>query len=436
MTAPESEETRHSSLQTGQALSVVANLSEEELAAQFQYSAVVKMTIAQTPVVSHQPSVTSKFNVSAQMYRAVVHPVGMCASNAHSMCEQCVSLKRAARIVRKFPDDVSAIFQNYFSILSKMSTNHFTRRIIADHQCYDNQIVTMKHEIRRAAHTVCNTLSQQQRGMIFGWLEPKREDYDRQQRTEKRDAKYAPMFEESEDFETQALGPIEHLRGNCDESNSMCDDCASLRKAYRISKWHQDRTMAAYALFWRVAGRVTSAQGRYMLKEMKDDIPNMTITGVYLAINSYFIHAPQLGVNGSTMLEMHDVLKERQMKLEGFHERAPPNIYENIKEDDFVAQVFDFHISPSVRVECPTIDKITDMLSKLIVNNNLGVNPADWARRLASFVLMIVQLCTESSLVNKMAAVAQFLTHFHLPGIGLFRGYAQQLAQVFQTAVE
>lgn len=435
MTTLESEETCHSSLQTGPALSVVANLSEEELAAQFKYSAVVKTTIAQTSVVTHQPLVTSKFNVSAQMYRAVDHPIGTCASNAQSMCEQCVSLKRAARIVRKMPDHASAIFQNYFIVLSKMSTNAFTRRIIADHQCYENQIVTMKHEIRRAAHAVCNSLSQQQRGMIFGWLEPKREDYNRQQRTEKRDAKYAPMFAES-DFETQALGPIEHQRGDCDESNSMCDDCASLHKAYVIGKWHRSRVVAAYALYWRIAGRVTSAQGRYMLKELKDHIPNMTLVGVYQAINSYFIHAPQLGVNGSTMTEMYDLLKLRQMKLEGFHERAPSNIYENIEEGDFKAQMLDFHVSPTVSIECPTIDKITDMLSRLIVNNNLGVNPADWARRLASFVLMIVQLCSESSLVNKMAAVAQFLTHFHLPGIGVFRGYAQQLAQVFQTAVE
>lgn len=365
---------------------------------------------------------TGSTNVRAA-YGDLAHVAGSCSSL--SLCVQCASLRKTIKMMRKIPACSEDIITRYYMCLGAMSMHDFHARIAQDQLTFNNQDIFMKAQIVRGLAYNKKYLTKDMTMILRSFMVNDRDTTRVVERRSARDFKYQMQHET--EFEAQALGPIEHARGDCDETDSMCDDCVSLRKCYVISKRMPDRTAAAYGLVFRILERMSREQAHHFVQMSRWYVSQNTTAACADFLTYHFVYCNPLGGNTTEKLALYEMHKVRQKNL---LTRSESDGYVNI-EKAWKAQAL-----VGVEFKCSSIDKITDMLQSLITNNNIGVDPSEWARRLTSFVLMILQLCAQSSILIKITAVAQFLTHFHFPGLSSFQGYARQLAQVFQTAVD
>jgi len=350
--------------------------------------------------------------------------------NNLSLCEQCGSLRKSIKLMRKLPDYIEMVIEHYYTLLGRLNMHMFHTRLSQDRLTFDNQTNVMQAQIARGISKYRASLSDEKRAYLRNIMivnHSKRTiDVDRRVA---RDQKYETAFV------AEGLGPIEHARGDCTEYYSMCADCLSLHKCFTMAKRCPERRNAGYSLFWRIFEQSPPRQARMYVEQSIHWAKMATENAANEFLETYFMYAPELGPNYSEMNDLYNMFKERQSYLVAQRERlvAAAKKMPSPPEGKFTAQAW---FTPQVEIKFPTIDKITDMLNRLIIDNNITVDPTQWARRLTSFVLMLMQLCAESSLFIKVTAVAQFLTHFPLPGLQTFRGYAQRLAQVFQDALE
>lgn len=370
---------------------------------------------------SQQPKDVAHYPIS--------HEKGNCCDKL-SCCIDCVTLNRLVKSMNKLPNQIEEIVEQYYYCLGKMPTHQFCARVNQDKLTFAKQNAYMRAQLVRGLQRYDKHIATKFRtGMLREFMI---EDKDNKQQTIERARARDQKYESK--FVAQGLGPIEHARGACDEDFSMCIDCLSSRKCYAIMKRCPDRANAAYSFLWRTIEIMPTQQCQLFANATKHWMNMATYAEVTKLLQTYFIYSLEMGPNYYQKSLMYEAIKARQLYLEkrtGVSNDSPALHTKNMMEKPFVAQAFatiDFNI--------PSLDRITDMLSRLITDNNINVNVGEWTRRLASFVLMLIQLCAESTLFIKVTAVAQFMTHFNLPGLSVFRGYAQQLAQVFQTAIE
>lgn len=339
----------------------------------------------------------------------IVHNLGEC--NHMSLCAQCCTMRKTIKIMHKTKDRLEELVEQYYMSISKMSTHNFCIRTTQDSATFANQNVYMRAQFVRGLGRYTSGMSKYRTKLLRDFMIP--DDDNKQhtiERTRARDLKYETAFM------AEGLGPIQHARGDCSEQFSMCEDCISMHKCYSMGKQISSRLMAGYGLFWRILETLPSPQARAIASDTVHYINTYaTSAGVQQMLTSNVIYSEELGPNYS---EKSSILEALRKKRDAF-------------ETPFKAQAF-----ASIDLNIPTLDRITETLNRLITHNNIAVDTSVWARRMTSFVLMLMQLCAQSTVFIKLTAVAQFLTHFDLPGLTAFRGYAQQLAQVFQTAVE
>lgn len=347
----------------------------------------------------------------------ISHPKGECKDRV-TICSECVTLKRAIRTMRYFKDQIEEIIEFYYVCLGKMPTHMCCIRAEQDQLTFAKQNEFMRAQLARGLIRYSKHLGTKYRSKMFrDFMIDERDHKDiKIERGRSRDLKYESKFL------AQGLGPIEHARGDCSDYWSMCEDCCSIRKCYTMGKQVPARLTSGYGLFWRLIAIMRPQQAEALCIDTIAWIQVSTLNCVNDALRTYFMYSNDLGANYWIEHRIYEALKKRQIEL------SPHK-----NETKFVAQAFTL---AQIDFSCPSLDRLTDMMNRLIVNNNIGVDAGAWARRMTSFVLMLMQLCAESSLFIKITAVAQFLTHFDLPGLASFRGYAQQLAQVFQAAVE
>lgn len=359
-----------------------------------------------------------EFNKNTERFRLrkLTHETTMC--EALSMCQSCATLKKTIKLSRKMPERDAEVWTTFYQLCSDMSDHTFQLRVTQDRMTFDAQTVQLRAFIVRRYTNNREKLTTHRRQMIRAYMvreDNKQHDIDRQKA---RDRKYASET----DFEAQGLGPIEHARGDCTEMWSMCDDCCTCAKVFSISKMVHERAAAAHALYWRIVDRASREYTQHIVDSAKYWLQTTSYRGTREWLHYYYIYAPLFGPNFDCKVLLFELVNKRDAELE-----------KQNKKHQFVAQARTLAV---VEFAIPALDRITETLNNLITTNVVGVDPHIWARRLTSFVLMLMQLCAESSLFIKMTAVAQFLTHFHFPAMASLRGYAQQLAQVFQTAVE
>lgn len=357
----------------------------------------------------------------------LTHVIGMC--DQVSLCLKCGSLRKTLKLMRKIPQRTENIIERYYVCLGMMSMNDFYGRTAQDQLTFTNQTVPMRAQLTRGLKYYKHHLTKDMTTVLRRYMI---DDHDKRahdtNRTNARDFKYAAMHDQETEFHSQGLGPIEHVRGDCEEQYSMCSDCVSVRKCYVIGKISCQRRAAAYGLFHRLLVAMEPPQARQLVVDSKWFIEQCTENAVDWYLTYHYIYAATLGPNFAERSQIRDLHYTRKNYLKQKNSKSE---YRYELENPWKAQaIFD------VEFKCSSIDRITDMLSNLITSNNIGVDPTEWARRLTSFVLMLIQLCAQSTLLIKMTAVAQFLTHFHFPGLETFHGYARQLAQVFQAAVD
>lgn len=347
-----------------------------------------------------------------QMKLPITHELGKCSRL--SLCKDCVTLRKCVKMMGHMKNQLEEIVEEYYCCLGKVTDVAFCVRVAQDSQTFSKQNQYMKAQFVRGLLRYSKLLGTKYRS---GRLREhfildhtmKQESIRRQ---EARDAKYESAFY------AEGLGPIEHARGDCTEDASMCQDCVSLHKVHKIMKRTPERAKAALGLYWRVLESVPEKFAQHMVQDAKYWIPTLSDRAVELIIASVEMFCETLGPNYWQRSEILALVRESHTRRIGQHEKK------------FVAQAWasvDFNIS--------SVDRLTDTLNRLFVDRGVGVDVNLWSRRMASFVLMLMQLCAESSVFIKITAVIQFLTHFDIPGLSTFRGYAEQLAQVFQAAL-
>jgi hypothetical protein len=387
----------------------------------------------------------SPISVVSQHSVSLVHVEGEC--NHLSVCSICISLKKIIKLMRKLPHNSEQAVEAYYLVLGKMPTHQYCARIAQDELTLAKQTIVMRSQISRGYKKYHNHIGSSYRAnMLRVMLSDEHSDkrMTKSQRMTSRDLKYEfesdfvaqgacmsrasgndpEYWREHSGFMTDdtASTPIEHERGNCNERYSMCDDCCSLGKVHAIADDSRKRADPAYGLFWRIIERVPTRLCDAIVWETGQYLPHLTIQEINTFLLKYFIYAPPYGGNEKQQRKLFDM----------FHERRNQMMCKDIPiESPFVTQAI-----ASIDVNFPSLDRITDLLNRMITANHVNVDPTLWSRRLTSFILMIMQLCAQSSLFIKITAVAQFMTHLNLPSLGTLRGYAQQLAQVFQAAVE